>query len=589
MKPAEKKRITGRSILVAIVFSIFFAAIGAKAVYLQVFQCSWLSQKAAEQYEKQLTFYGNRGIIYDANHMEMACSINVTSIAVSPQKIKNKAAASKWLAKTLKLKKKNLERKLRSKKPFVWIKRHITPKETKAVRNFGLDGVIFVPERCRFYPNRTLAAQVLGFSGIDGNGLEGIEFSYNSYLKGRAKNITVLKDALGRRFDSEEKRGEDFSGKNVILTIDRTIQYITEKALEDAGKEFSAKSGIAIVMDPKTGAVLSLANYPFFNPNSFQKFDQKTWRNRAISDSFEPGSTMKIFLAAAALETGKIAPSTIFYCENGSYKIGRNIVHDAHPYGWLSLQQIVKYSSNIGATKITEIMGKKTLYETLKRFGFGTKSGFDCPGETAGSLSSYRRWTKIDSSAISFGQGISVSAIQLTTAASAIANQGILMRPYIVRGIMDNDGNMIKRFRPCKVRRVVSTRTANTVKRIMKTVITEGGTGINAAVDGYTVCGKTGTAQKTDNKGKYAKGKYLASFIGFAPAENPEIVIFVLIDEPKNMHYGGTVAAPVFGKIASETLNYLNLPLHRQEYCNIKDDSNGGRQFKTKTENVKRG
>ncbi|MBW1842449.1 MAG: penicillin-binding protein 2, partial [Deltaproteobacteria bacterium] len=284
------------------------------------------------------------------------------------------------------------------------------------------------------------------------------------------------------------------------------------------------------------------------------------WRNRAITDPFEPGSTMKIFLASAAIESGLCNPNTIFYCEGGRYRIGRNFIHDTHEYGWLSLQQIVKYSSNIGTVKIAERIGKDNLYHTLRNFGFGKKTGIDCPGETAGTLSPQSRWSKIDTGAISFGQGISVSAIQLITAVSSIANDGILMKPYVVKAITDRNGRLIENFHPQKVRTVISPETARVIKRIMQTVIDEGGTGVNAAIEGYTVCGKTGTAQKVDKNGGYARGKYVSSFVGFAPAENPAVAILVAVDEPQEQHYGGTVAAPAFRKIAYDTLNYLNIP-----------------------------
>ena len=320
---------------------------------------------------------------------------------------------------------------------------------------------------------------------------------------------------------------------------------------------------MAIVMSPKTGALLALAHYPFFNPNSFESFDRKSWRNRAITDQFEPGSTMKIFSAAAALESGACTPDSIFFCENGAYKIGKNVVHDTHPHGWLSLQQIIKYSSNIGAVKVSEMTGAEFLYNALRDFGFGRKTEIDCPGETTGSFSSYNRWSKIDAGTISFGHGISVSAIQLITSACAIANDGILLRPYIVQAIIDQNGRVIKCLTPYKVRRVVSNETARAVRKMMKSVVSDGGTGVNAALESYSVCGKTGTAQKIDEKGMYKKGSYIASFIGFIPAEEPEVVILVVIDEPRKEHYGSIVAAPAFRKIAYETLNHINMPADR--------------------------
>ena len=559
MKPIEKKHIRLRVIIVGSIFSLFFTAICAKAVYLQVFCGSWLSQKAANQYEVSCRSYGKRGTIYDTNLKELAMSIDVTSIIAHPPKIKNARAIAKPLSKILKINRKSLVRKLASNKKFVWIKRKVTPKEAEAVRNLKIAGVDFIPEHKRFYPNKTLAAQVLGFTNIDDHGLEGIEFYYNEYLQGSASNYTILKDALGRGFDAEKITGLNYSGNNLILTIDSVIEYITEKALEEAVKKFSAKSGMAIVMAPKTGAILALAHYPFFNPNAINNFTQKIWRNRVITDVFEPGSTMKIFSAASAIETGNCSPNSIFYCENGTYKVGKHVIHDTHEHGWLSLQQIIKYSSNIGTVKFSAITGPQSLYKTLRDFGFGTKTGIDCPGETAGILAPYKRWTKVDAGTISFGQGISVSALQLISATSAIANKGVLMKPYIVQAITDQNGQLIKSFSPKKMKRVISEKTAQTITSIMKTVITEGGTGVNAAIEDYSVCGKTGTAQKIGEKGGYADGGYISSFIGFVPAKRPKAVILVVIDEPEKQHYGSIVAAPAFEKIARKTLDYMNI------------------------------
>lgn len=563
MKPSEKKYIRLRIRIVGFLFMTFFTIIASKAVYLQIFRGPWLSQKAAYEYEKYLTLNGKRGTIYDTKHKEMAVSIEVTSIAAHPAQIRSAKTATLAIAKKLEIDRNKLYRRLVSDKAFVWIKRQVTPKEAKAVRNFKMKGIGFIPEHNRFYPNRMLAAQVVGFTGTDGRGLEGIEFSYDTYLKGASGTFKIFKDALGRGFSpafaSETYNMPDYSGKNLILTIDRTIQYITERALKQAVTGFSGKSGMAIVMAPKTGAILALAHYPFFNPNSFRNFNREQWRNRAITDPFEPGSTMKIFSASAAIESGACSPDTIFFCENGKYKVGEDVVHDTRPHGWLPLQKIIKYSSNIGAVKIGEMIGPELLYNTLRSFGFGKKTKIDCPGETAGNLAPYRRWSKIDTGAISFGQGISVSSIQLITAVSAIANQGVLMKPYIVREITDQNGRTLKKFDPHKVRRVISARTAEILKKMMKSVVDRGGTGVRAALKGYTACGKTGTAQKIDKKGEYADGRYISSFVGFAPAENPELAILVVVDEPHEDHYGGIVAAPAFREIAHETLSYMNV------------------------------
>ncbi|MBW2656464.1 MAG: penicillin-binding protein 2 [Deltaproteobacteria bacterium] len=556
----ENKYIKLRILLVGIIFITAFAAIAAKAVHLQIYRSHWLSQKASDQYEKSLTTSGKRGIIYDRNLSEMAVSINVTSIAAYPARVDNPKATAKALAGVLDLDARSLQSKLTGKKSFVWIKRQSTAKETNAVKELEIPGINFVTEYNRFYPQTTLAAQALGFSGMDGTGLEGIEFYYNQQLKGVDLNFTIFKDALGNGFSAGPGQSTDTSGHNLVLTIDNTIQYIAESALQEAVYEYSALSGLALVMNPQTGAVLALAHYPLFNPNSYADFEKSIWRNRALTDTFEPGSTMKIFSAAAALEHGKITPNEIFFCENGAYKIGKNVVHDTHKYGWLSLQQIIKYSSNIGAVKVVEKMGARNLHRTFRDFGFGQKTGIDSPGETPGSLPHYSSWSKIDTGAISFGHGISVSAVQMITAISAIANGGNLMKPYLVRAIVDQNGNIVNAVKPQKVRTVISARTATIVKNILKTVITEVGTGVNAALDGYTACGKTGTARKLDKNGEYSKTRHTASFIGFAPADDPEIAILVIIDEPQGKYYGGIVAAPVFKKISQQTLNYLNVP-----------------------------
>ncbi len=553
------KQIKFRVIIVGIAFTLFFTIIGAKAMYLQIFCRSWLSEKAANQYEVSLKSSGKRGTIYDRNLREMAVSIDVTSIAAHPPQIKNPKAAAESLAKALKINRNVLAKRLTSEKKFVWIKRKVTPKEAEIVRNLNIDGLVFLSEHKRFYPNKTLASQLIGFTDIDDNGLEGIEFYCNDDLKGADSRYTVLRDAHGRGFEAENTAGSDSSGKNLVLTIDSNIQYIAETTLAETVTKFSAKSGMAVVMATGTGAVLALAHFPFLNPNALNEFDQELWRNRVITDPFEPGSTMKIFSAAAAIESGSSSPNSIFYCENGEYRVGRHVVHDTHEYGWLSLQQIIKYSSNIGAIKFSTKTGSEHLFRTLRNFGFGTKTGIDCPGETAGSLASFKKWTKIDAGTISFGQGISVSALQLIAATSAIANKGIFMKPYVVQAITDRNGRLIKSFAPSEGRRVISEKTAKTLTRIMQTVTTEGGTGVNAALEGYSVCGKTGTAQKIGNNGTYANGKYISSFVGFVPSEHPKVAVLVIIDEPKGQHYGGTVAAPGFRNIAQKTLAYMNL------------------------------
>ena len=559
MRTKQVNYIRFRIRIIAFFLGLGFVIVGARAVHLQVFSGGALSARAESEYKKSVVSYGGRGSIYDTNGKELAVSVKVISIAAHPHRVKNKKSVARRLGAALDIDSNAILKKLKSGKSFVWIKRKISPKETVAVEKLNVSGINFFPEFQRYYPDKSFASQALGFSGLDGKGLEGIEFYYNKHLTGGTGKSTVYQDAFGRGIDAGGARAANHSGQSIVLTIDKTIQFISENALKQAVDFYDAKSGIALVMSPATGELLSVANYPGFNPNAFRDFRSERWRNKSIADQFEPGSTMKIFTAAAALESGKVSPDTIVFCENGKYRVGRNIIHDLTPRGWLSLRQIIKYSSNIGAVKIGEMAGPEALHKTLINFGFGQKTGIDCPGETPGFISPYRAWSKIDTGAITFGQGISVSAIQMIAAVSAIANGGNLMKPYVVKKIKDPDGSHAKQFYPVKVRRAVTERTAEIIKDMMESVTDENGTGARAALRRYRVCGKTGTSQKADETGGYSDDRHIASFVGFAPAENPAISIVVIINEPKKEYYGGVVAAPVFREIADKTLSYMNV------------------------------
>lgn len=566
-KSSSQNGIKNRIVLVGVFFSLLYAVILSRVVYLQVCDGETLGQRASREYRRTCVVMDKRGTIYDRNHTEMAVSIDTTSIGAHPQRIATADDKVRQLATALGCSASGLQRKLGSDSSFVWLKRSATPTEEAAARKIGFDAgqLEFIAETKRVYPNKKLAAQLFGFAGVDGNGLEGLEYSCNNYLKGTSRNYVLFKDALGRKFDVEDvqagtAQAESSGGNNLILTIDGTIQCIAEEALEQAVTKSKALSGMAVVMNPGTGEVLAMANYPFFNPNAFNDYDQSCYRNRIVTDAFEPGSTMKVFLAAGALEAGVCTPNSIFYCENGVYRIQHNYrVHDHDPYEWLSLRQIVQHSSNIGAVKVSEMIGSQVLWETLRKFGFGAATGIRCPGETAGILADYSRWTEVDTSSIAFGQGVSVSAIQLATAVSAIANGGILLKPRVVNAVVSPKGQIIQAFAKNSGYRIISETTAREITRMMATVTSDGGTGEKADLPGYTVCGKTGTAQKQE-KGKYAKEEYIASFVGFVPEKNPRLTILVVVDSPFNGHYGGQVAAPAFRQIAWETLNYLGVP-----------------------------
>ncbi len=443
------------------------------------------------------------------------------------------------------------------------VARKVSPAQAEEIRGLGIQGIYLEKDSKRFYPNRSLAAQVIGFTGKDDTGLEGLEFKFNKVLEGEIARIKVKRDGAGRVLDIHKNRRAQLKGNSLVLTIDKKIQFLSERTLEQTVKAHQAKSGIALVMKPGTGELLAIANYPSFNPNNFNTSNRDTFRNRALTDAFEPGSVLKLFTVAAALEKG-FTPKSIFFCENGKYRIGKFTIHDTHPRGWLTLNQIVKFSSNIGTAKISETIGNKVLHDYLTNFGFGLKTGVGGPGETNGSLMPHGRWSKIDAGAISFGQGISVSAIQLISGISAIANNGMLMKPMLIKKIISKNGNELQVFKPTQLRQVISPKTARQVKVMMNMVVQEKGTGTKAAMEGYSVCGKTSTAQKASkSKNGYEKNKYIAAFAGFAPQKNPELAILVVIDEPRKQHYGGEVAAPAFKTIMAKSFNYLNIAPER--------------------------
>lgn len=560
-KPNATKWIRFRIVFVGTTLALSFGLILCRAVQLQVLSGSELCEKADKQVKKALCKSPRRGTIYDRNHKELAVSSEVSSICAYPKRIRSPRQTARTLARSLNLRQGPILQKLSSGKGFVWIKRHASPKEASAVKEMNLTGVDFVVEDRRFYPMRTLAAQVIGFCGTDGRGLEGIEYYYDSILSGRENRWTVFNDALGRSFKMEASLPGRKDGHDLILTIDTNIQYIAEEALSEGVEKFEARSGMAVVMVPGTGAILAMAHVPQFNPNSFAEYQPWFWRNRAITDCFEPGSTFKIFLAASALESGLCTPDSEFDCEEGRYQVGNNAVHDVHAHGPLSLRDILKYSSNIGAAKIGERIGSTYYYQKLEGFGFGARTGIDCPGESPGVLQPLEGLSDMDALATCFGQGLSASALQLTAAVSAVANDGVLMKPYLVQGVMDRQGRLVESFTPTRQRRVISAKVARSLTLMLERVVAKGGTGANAALRGYRVAGKTGTAQKVDPKEmRYARDKYIAAFAGFVPATDPKIAILVVVDEPKRQHYGGVVAAPVFRRIARETLQHLRIP-----------------------------
>ncbi|MBU8911660.1 MAG: penicillin-binding protein 2 [Desulfobacterales bacterium] len=555
-----KKEIKQRIVVIQILIVVSILLMGAKSFDIQIFKARELTQKAERDYSRYATIKGVRGQILDRNMNKLATSIDAISITACPLKIKDPVTAAEKLSKILDINRKKLQKTLSSQRMFALVASRVPPDQANQIRQLNLNGIYFENDSKRFYPHRNLAAQVIGFTGTDNSGLEGLEFKYNSVLEGSSLKIRVKRDGNGGVLDLDKKRRAELKGNSIVLTIDKKIQFLSEQTIEKTVKAHRAKSGIALVMRPQTGELLAIAHFPQFNPNNFKKYDNEAFRNRAITDAFEPGSAMKVFTAAAALETG-FTPKSIFFCENGTYKIGTFTIHDTHPYDWLSINRIIKFSSNIGVSKIAETLGNKVLYNYLTDFGFGDRTRVGCPGETSGNLIPYQKWSRIDTSAISFGQGISVSAMQLISGISAIANNGNLMKPMLIKKIISNKGKDLKIYHPKTIRQVISSKSAQQVKKMMSLAVEEEGTGTKAAMDGYTVCGKTGTAQKAlKNKRGYSKNNYISVFAGFAPKDNPELAILVVVDEPRKQYYGGDVAAPAFKTIMAESFNYLNIP-----------------------------
>lgn len=560
MKAAERKWPSFRLVFLLIFFSLLFLIIFFRAFQLQVLKSSQLAKLAERQYQRIVPLIPKRGILYDRRKEELAISIEVDSVFAQPKKIKNIEEAALKIGRILGKKPGKLRQKLQEEKPFVWIQRWITPAQRLAIENLNIEGIHFLKEAKRVYPHREMGAHIIGISGLDSKGLEGVELGYDEFLRGEPGYILIPKDGLGRSIISQNpdfRRAEE--GCELILTIDKNVQYVVEKELKKAVQACGAKGGMALVMEPKSGQIFAMAVQPSFDPNHFQVYHPGVLRNRIVADTFEPGSTFKTFLLAAMLEEKVASPRELVFCENGSYHIGGKVIHDIHKYGWLTMADVLKVSSNIGASKLGRKLGKEKFYQYLKEFGFGKKTGIDLPGEVSGFLPHYSTWSEVGLANISFGQGISLTALQLTVAMAAIANKGMLMRPYIVKVVQSKDGEIIKENRPKFVKRIISPATADSVTKILKLVTQEGGTGKAANVPGYEVAGKTGTAQKALISGRGYSEKRIGSFIGFVPADDPRLVISVIIDEPQGISYGGVVAAPAFRAIAEQVLPYIGV------------------------------
>lgn len=536
-----------------------FLVIAGRAFQLQVLQGDRLMRLGERQHLKEWIVLPKRGALFDRAGEPLALSMESQSVYARPHRVQDPEKLSRALAQILNLRISDVKQKLSSDKPFVWIKRQVSPPEAEKIQALNPPGIGMFYEPNRHYPQGQLAGQLIGFVGRDSEGLEGLELKYNDYIRGEAGASVTERDALGRRVLVQGfERLRIPPGSDVHLTLNTSVQHIAEKELEAAVLKHRAKAGVAIVMEPFTGEVLALANYPAFDPNRYSKQSAEQRRNRAVTDSFEPGSTFKTILAAAALEEGVVGKEDLFYCEMGKYSYAGKIIHDTHPYGWLPFSKILQVSSNIGFTKVAQKLKKDRYFRYIEKFGFGQVSGIDVPGEVPGLLRRSESWSAIDLATHAFGQGISATPMQMVMAYAAIANGGFLMRPYVTRRVVSPQGEVVLENQPHVVRRVISEKTSRSLASMLRDVTNEGGTGVMANVEGFEVAGKTGTAQKADPvHGGYAARKRVASFIGFVPAKDPKLVALVLIDEPEVNVYGGIVAAPVFRNIAQASLRHL--------------------------------
>jgi cell division protein FtsI (penicillin-binding protein 3) len=537
-----------------------FGLIIFRLVTLQVLQAAELTAKADRQHQKSVTFEGARGAITDRHGKVLAMNMEVPSIFGVPTALENPLRVARHLAPVLHIRSNEIEKKLRQDRSFVWVARKILPEQGRQLEQMSLDGIGVVMEGRRFYPKGPLLSHVLGFAGIDGEGLEGLERRYQTHLNGE-KRVTILqRDALGRTvFPKGLAEKPPAPGHALTLTIDEVVQYIAEKELEEAVNHAHAKAGTIIVMDPQSGAILAMAVSPRFDPNVVAALTPDRWRNRALTDTYEPGSTMKMVVAAAALEEHLMTPGTMVFGENGRMLVANTTIHDHEKLGWMTFAQMIQKSSNIGAAKTGMILGEQRLYRYLQAFGFGQRTDVDLPGEVSGLLKSPKEWGRRSVASISMGQEIGVTPIQMVTAAATLANDGVMMKPYLVSEVRDQKGHLLKEILPQVKRRVVSPETARTMTTILEGVVTNG-TGTKAAIPGYRVAGKTGTAQKIDPRtGTYSATQFVGSFVGYVPADAPRVAMIITIDEPQGEAWGGTVAAPVFRRVGEQVLNYLSV------------------------------
>src|SRR6202790_4963360 len=556
----RQDRVHVRLLIIAGVALLWMGAVLGRLTYLQLFRHSDYLARALRQQQRSFEITPERGAIYDRNGRPLAMSVPVDSAFGVPAEIADEHLAARLLSGVVGVPQEVLEARFESSRSFVWISRKLPPEKAEAINRLNLKGVYLQKENQRFYPKRELAAHVLGFVDLDEKGLQGIERELDSQIRGKSERIVVMADARRRWFDGSETRRE--RGASVVLTLDEKIQYTAERELAAAMAKTRAAAGTVIVMNPNTGEILALANWPKFNPNKASDAGSDTWMNPAVSAIYEPGSTFKLITLAAAFDHGITRPDEVFDCENGAVYISGHRIRDHKPFGLLTVADILAKSSNVGAIKIALRLGAPKFYDYIRAFGFGTTTGVELPYESRGRVARLEDWKPISVGSISVGQEIGATPVQLITAVSAIANGGLLYKPRIVSELRRDEKAFPAEgeLAPTEPKRVIRPETAATLRQLMEGVVLHG-TGTAAHLDGWTSAGKRGSAQKIDPvTGRYSATQFIASFTGFAPINNPAVTILVSLDSPVGLHEGGQVAAPVFKRIAEQILAYLDVP-----------------------------
>ena len=547
---SQQKSFATRVKWVKVVFLMVAAVVFGRAVYLQLFEQKRLTIKANRQYEQRKTLALQRGPILDRNGGLLAVSLPMTSIYLIPSEIENAVDSAGLVSTVLGVEEASLARAMSSSVSFAWVKRYVTPEERDRVLELKIKGVYFLKEYERFYPKLKLASHVIGFTGMDSRGLEGLEFKYNEHLM----DSNIHNETWNPL--NQDPRVNPLSGGSIELTIDSTLQHLVDRELKKATSGMQAKFGVALLMESQTGEILSHSVWPNFDPNNFQRYNKQNFYNYAVGLAYEPGSTFKIITMAAALETKAIAKDTLFYCEKGSYQIHDRVIHDTKPHAFLSLEQIIQKSSNICAAKIAQLIKRPAFYDMIKEFGFGAKTNLGLSGEASGKLHHHRNWNEITVATLSYGHSISATPMQVLAATNVFATGGKWIQPKIIKSLKKADGTVIP-LATQQTRQVISPEVATQVTEYMKSVVKLGGTGFKANIKGLEIASKTGTTRKFDSQaGEYSSAMHTSSFVGFFPADNPKLTLLVLVDEPKQRYKESKSASVIFKKIAERVKNY---------------------------------